>query len=117
MPKYWLISDRNNNGTGQGMNSKAFEAFDPQLGGTLAVKEIPKNNFGNDPSVFFSEAQIMFASAHPNVVPVQYACESTSEISIAMPLFPRGSLAAQIKSGPLGVAAVLDKQDRRLRVR
>lgn len=33
-------------GVGQGMNSQVFLAFDPQLGGEIAVKEVPKANLG-----------------------------------------------------------------------
>jgi serine/threonine protein kinase len=88
-------------GVGQGMNSEVFLASDPQLNGTVAVKEIPKSHFGNSISSYFSEAHAMFAAAHPNIVPVQYACETPNLVCLAMPYFPSGSLADRIHTDPI----------------
>ena len=35
---------------GQGQNSKVWLANEPQLGGSVAVKEIPESKLGNDPT-------------------------------------------------------------------
>ena len=43
----------------------------------------------------------MFANAHRNIVPIQYACETATQIMLAMPYYSRGSLAARISSGPV----------------
>jgi len=88
-------------GAGEGMNSTVFLATDPQLQGALAVKEIPKAKLGNDLDSYFEEARIMFASAHPNVVRIQYACQTSDQVCLAMPYYPAGSLAHKIISAPL----------------
>jgi eukaryotic-like serine/threonine-protein kinase len=87
-------------GCGQGQNSAVFLATDPQLGGELAVKEIPKNSFGNSAG-YWSEAQAMFSATHDHVVAIQYACETPSHICLAMPYYQRGSLTDRIQAGPL----------------
>jgi eukaryotic-like serine/threonine-protein kinase len=88
-------------GVGEGMNSEVFKAHDPQLGGEFAVKVIEKSKFGGDITKYFEEAQAMFANAHCNIVPIQYACETATHIMLAMPYYSRGSLAARISSGPI----------------
>lgn len=94
-------------GVGQGMNSQVFLAHDPQLNGDLAVKQIPKTNLGNTVTGYFQEAHTMFATSHPNVVPVQYACQTPTHVCLAMPYFPAGSLSDKLKGGPLPVAELL----------
>jgi len=91
------------------MNSEVFLAFDPQLGGEIAVKEIEKSRLGNDPSKYFAEAQIMFESSHshPNVVPIQCGCATADKICLVMPFFSRGSLADRIRALPLPVREAL----------
>ena len=94
-------------GVGEGMNSEVYLSHDPQVGGQVAVKEIPKSRFGNVVSLYFQEAQAMFAVAHSNVVPVQYGCETTEHVVLAMPYFANGSLAKRIATGPLSLDTVL----------
>jgi eukaryotic-like serine/threonine-protein kinase len=94
-------------GIGQGMNSTVYLADDPQLGGTMAVKEIEKKNFGNDVDAYFAEAQAMFRSSHPNIVEIQYACQTPSEICLAMPYYAKGSLLERIKDRPLQLTEVM----------
>ncbi len=92
-------------GVGQGMNSEVYLADDPQLGGRVAVKEIAKSRFGN-PAAYFDEAQAMFQVAHDNVVAVQYACQTPTIISLAMPYYRKGSLADRISDRPLQLSAM-----------
>lgn len=91
-------------GAGEGMNSFVFRAKDPQLNREIAVKEIPKKKLVNRVSDFYQEAQLTNTAAHPNVVPLHYACETDGEVCIAMPLFDSGSLHGRLKIGPLGLA-------------
>lgn len=93
-------------GVGCGMNSEVYLAHDPQLGGEVAAKEIPKGRFAN-PDRYFDEAQAMFAVAHDNVVSVQYACETPETISLVMPYYQKGSLADRIQSAPLLLSETL----------
>lgn len=88
-------------GVGEGMNSKVFLAFDPQLVAEIAVKEIEKSSFGTSATSYFTEAGLMFSSQHPHVVPPLYGCNTADQVSIAMPYYPKGSLKARIKDGPL----------------
>lgn len=93
-------------GAGEGRNSKVYLADEPQLGGRVAIKEIEKTSFG-DPTEYFNEAQAMFRTTHDNVVPILYACETATCISLAMPYFPNGSLSKRIKDRPLRLSDVL----------
>jgi serine/threonine protein kinase len=89
------------------MNSTVFLATDPQLQGPIAVKEIPKSSLGNSVVQYFEEARTMFASAHPNVVPIQYACQTAAHVCLAMPYYPAGSLASQISAQPLALREII----------
>jgi eukaryotic-like serine/threonine-protein kinase len=92
-------------GVGQGMNSEVYLADDPQLGGKVAAKEIDKAHFLNA-AAYFSEAQVMFAVAHDNVVAVQYACQTATMISLVMPYFRKGSLTDRIQDRPLQLSEI-----------
>jgi serine/threonine protein kinase len=94
-------------GAGEGMNSKVYLATDPQLAGTIAVKEIPKADFGNKVDRYFSEAQAMHKTKHENIVPVHYACATGTHVCIAMPFFKNGSFAGLVKNGPALPSLVL----------
>jgi serine/threonine protein kinase len=93
-------------GIGQGMNSTVWLADDPQLGGQVAAKEIPKTRFAN-PTNYFDETQTMFAVAHDNVVAVQYACQTPDLISLVMPYYQNKSLADRIQNRPLQLSETL----------
>lgn len=84
----------------QGRQSKVWLASDPQLGGELVVKEIPRSRI-TDPDKYFEEAQKLFSSAHERVVPIQWAAISADHICLAMPLMPGGSLTDKIAVRPL----------------
>ena len=49
----------------------------------------------------------MAAASHPNVVPVQYACQTPDRIILAMQYFPGGSLRPMIADGPMPLHDVL----------
>ena len=94
-------------GAGEGMNSTVYLAWDPQRKGQLVVKEVPKADFGNDPQKYYAEAELMFAAQHTHVVPTHYACETDDTVCIAMPYFPRGSLAKRTGGKPMPVVDTL----------
>lgn len=98
-------------GIGEGMNSAVYRAADPHLNGEIAVKEIPKVSFGNDPAANFEEAQRLFAAEHDNVVKIRCACETTDLIGLVMPHYARGSLAKRINDHPLGLGELLRVAD------
>lgn len=91
-------------GVGEGMNSEVFMSTDPQLGGEFALKVTQKASFGGDIARYFEEAQAMFAVAHQNVVPIQYACQSATEIMLAMPYYRNGSLGTRISAKPISTS-------------
>ena len=94
-------------GAGEGMNSKVFLVRDPQLAGEIAVKEVPKIDFGNKIDRYFAEAQAMYRTRHENIVPVHYACATDTHVCIAMPFFKKGSFAQMLASGPAPLSIVL----------
>ncbi len=100
-----LRYDRQADIGGDGQNSKVYRCFDHHLRATLVVKEIEKSKL--DPAKFFLEAQAVYASAHPRVVPVHWAAETDEKVCIAMPLMPNGSLADAIRKGPLKASRVI----------
>lgn len=87
-------------GNGQGRNSRVYLAYDPQLDGNVALKEIPVYYF-RCPKEYFKEAQILYANNHPRVVPVQYACHDPFFVRIIMPYFANGSMQDRLNQGPL----------------
>lgn len=99
-------------GVGEGMNSLVFRAFDPYLNREIAVKEIDKSKFGNDFDAYCNEARTMFAAVHPNIVPIEYVCETPDQICLALPYFCKGSLKARIAHGPLELRQLLTVSQR-----
>jgi serine/threonine protein kinase len=90
-------------GVGEGMNSTVYRAFDPYLRRDIAVKVVSKAKFGNDFNSYCNEARVMFAAAHPNIVGIEYVCETADEFHLALPLFATGSLRSRIDQNPLGL--------------
>lgn len=74
----------------QGQNSKTFVAHDPQLDAEIVIKQVAKSKL--DATEYFEEARILYASIHPNVVQLYYACEDSDCLYLAMPLYAKGSL-------------------------
>lgn len=74
----------------EGRNSKVYLAHDKYMDAEIVVKEIP--NSEDTQEKLLSEAQILYASSHPNVVQIQYACTDDNYIYIAMPFYKNGSL-------------------------
>lgn len=81
-----------------GQNSKVHKSYDNNLRATLAIKEIVKAP-GIQLCQYFSEAQILYKSNHPNVSQVMYACEDTDKVYIASPFYQNGSLKKVLSQG------------------
>ena len=96
-------------GVGAGLNSDVYMAHDPQLGGDVVAKEIPKRNL--DVSAYFDEAQAMFAAAHRNVVQLHYACQTPDKVCLVMPYFSEGSLQDRLVHGGLPISEVIRVAD------
>lgn len=82
----------------EGKNSQVYRIHDHHLDAELVIKRIPKSDFNGNQSQFFYEAKVLYLSSHPNVVPVNYACEDNDYIYIAMPFFQNGSLKKLYKA-------------------
>lgn len=90
----------------QGRNSLGvYKAIDPQLGQVVALKEISKAD--RDVDSYFSEAQRMFDSEHPNVVQILRASQTPDTILLLMPLFGKGSLQTRIEERPLSIGETI----------
>lgn len=75
----------------EGRNSKAFVAYDGQLGAEIVIKQVEKSSL-NSVTDYFEEAKCQYAGSHPNVVEIHYACEDEEHIYLGMPFYKNGSL-------------------------
>jgi eukaryotic-like serine/threonine-protein kinase len=89
----------------EGKNSQVFVAHDPQLDAELVVKRIEKARM--DADSYFAESACIYASAHPNVVPIHYACQDDDCIYVAMPFYQNGSLKRLMDSRFLTVREIV----------
>ena len=83
------------NKIGDGGEAEVYEAFDPQLNATLAVKKIPITSF-TDKDLFFEESRKLYLTNHHNVVDIIYACQDDDYVYLAMAFYKNGSLKALI---------------------
>lgn len=74
-----------------GKNSKTYVSRDHQLDAEIVTKQIAKNTLYS-PKEYFEESQALYASTHPNVVQIHYACYDNDNVYIAMPYYQSGSL-------------------------
>ncbi|MCW9709205.1 serine/threonine-protein kinase [Fodinibius salsisoli] len=97
-------------GNGQGANSDVYKIRDVQLDTMRAVKQIETSKF-SDIDEYFSEAQKMHKSAHPNVVPVHFAGIGTDNskdyVYTVMNYYPKGSLSGLHEQRPLTVEEII----------
>lgn len=91
----------------EGKNSQVYRIHDHHLDAELVIKRVPKADFNGNQSQFFSEAKVLYLSSHPNVVPVNYACEDNDYIYIALPFFQNGSLKKIIQSRMLTIREII----------
>lgn len=90
----------------EGRNSQVYLAHDKQLDGEIVVKKISKTKLQHA-TEYYNEAKILYASAHPNVVRVNYGCSDDMNIYIAMPYYKNGSLKRLITSRYLSIKEVI----------
>ena len=76
----------------EGRNSKVYIANDPQLNAEVVVKKIDKSKEFTDTDEYFSEAQKLYASSHPNIMGVRYASQDENFVYIVMEHYKKGSL-------------------------
>lgn len=81
-----------------GRNSRTWLSRDHQLDAEIVTKQISKAKLGA-PDEFFAESKALYASAHPNVVQIHYACQDADHVYVAMPYYERGSVKELISDG------------------
>lgn len=74
-----------------GRNSRTFVTMDHQLNAEIVTKQILKSNL-NSTGEFFAESQALYASSHPHVVQIHYACYDANHVYVAMPYYQNGSV-------------------------
>lgn len=92
-------------GNDEGKNSYVFLARDKQLDEQLVIKQMNKEKF--NPDEYFSEAKMIYANKHPNIVEIQYASQDKDNIYLAMPYYKNGSLNNLAKSRFLSVREII----------
>ncbi|UOQ47753.1 serine/threonine protein kinase [Gracilibacillus caseinilyticus] len=90
----------------EGRNSDVHIAYDPQLNADLVVKIIDKSDFNNEDD-FFKEAQMLYATQHPNIMEVKYASQDEKNIYLAMQYFKNGSLNSLMNERYLTVKEII----------
>jgi serine/threonine protein kinase len=75
----------------EGLNSKTHIAKDLQLDTTIVIKQINKVDISPSPP-YFTEARLLYASRHPNVMEIHYASQDVDKLYLAMPDYRNGSL-------------------------
>lgn len=78
-----------------GRNSRTFVSRDHQLDAEIVTKQLAKARLASQDN-FFDESKALYASVHPNVVQIHYACEDDDHIYLAMPFYQRGSVKGLI---------------------
>ena len=92
-------------GNMEGKNSSVFLARDIQLDEDLIIKQINKEKF--KPDEYFTEAKMLYANKHPNIVEIQYASQDEDNIYLAMPYYQNGSLNGLVKNRYLSVREIV----------
>jgi eukaryotic-like serine/threonine-protein kinase len=89
-----------------GRNSRTYICHDHQLNAQIVMKEIRKTSLDSTEN-FFDESKALYASAHPNVVQIHYACEDDENIYLAMPYYRRGSVGSLVAARHLTVREIV----------
>src|SRR6266567_4599084 len=89
-----------------GKNSHTYVARDHQLDAEIVIKQIAKSTLASAKS-FFDESKALYASAHPNVVQIHYACEDVDYVYLAMPYYRRGSVKGLITNQHMTVREII----------
>ncbi|MEB8063595.1 serine/threonine-protein kinase [Citrobacter braakii] len=89
----------------EGRNSDVFLATDIHLNAEIVMKRMSKIKL--NANNFFDEAQVLYRSSHPNIIPIHYACQDNDYIYLAMPYYNKGSLKQIAKNESLTVKQIV----------
>jgi eukaryotic-like serine/threonine-protein kinase len=78
-----------------GKNSEVYLARDENLDAEVAIKEVLKSSISI--SDYFQEARLLYASRHPNIVAVNYACQDSDKIYVCMPFYTNGTVSDRLQ--------------------
>lgn len=90
----------------EGRNSKVHIVHDPQLDANLVIKVIEKSDI-TQVDDYFNEAQMLYATQHPNIMSIRYASQDDSKIYLAMDHYKNGSLNTLMNTDNLSVRNVI----------
>ncbi|CNG28083.1 serine/threonine-protein kinase [Yersinia kristensenii] len=88
-----------------GQNSEVYLAKDEHLDAEVAIKEVSKTKI--NATDYFSEARLLYASRHPNIAQVNYACQDQDNIYVCMPFYPNGTISDRIKRSNLSPREII----------
>lgn len=91
----------------EGKNSHTFIAHDHQLDADIVIKQIDKSTIEHR-DTYFEESRKLYASSHPNIVQLHYACESDDHVYVAMPYYANGSLKSLLAKRYLTVREIVN---------
>ncbi|MFS4516830.1 serine/threonine-protein kinase [Delftia tsuruhatensis] len=89
-----------------GKNSTTHLINDRQLNAQIVAKTVLKSSLTSTKD-FFAESQALYASAHPHVAQIHYACYDDDNVYIAMPYYSNGSLKERITGKNITVRETL----------
>ncbi len=89
-----------------GRNSRTYVTRDHQLNAEIVTKQIQKNSLSST-AEFFAESQALYASAHPHVVQIHYACYDDDHVYVAMPYYQNGSIKDLITGRHMTVREII----------
>ncbi|MEY9780317.1 serine/threonine-protein kinase [Sinorhizobium fredii] len=89
-----------------GRNSQTFVTRDHQLNAEIVTKQIQKKSLSSTDE-FFAESQALYASAHPHVVQIHYACYDAEHVYVAMPYYRNGSVKDLITGKHMTVREII----------
>ncbi|MFJ7680333.1 serine/threonine-protein kinase [Peribacillus sp. NPDC097198] len=92
---------------GEGRNSKVYIASDPQLNAEVVVKKINKSKEFTNTKEYFNEAQMLYASSHPNIMGVRYASQDPENVYIVMDFYKNGSLNSLLAKRCLTIREII----------
>ncbi|GAA0469653.1 serine/threonine-protein kinase [Tatumella punctata] len=79
-----------------GKNSEVYLAKDMHLDAEVAIKEVDKTKI--NAVDYFREARLLYASRHPNIVAINYACQDADNIYVCMPFYKKGTVSDRMQN-------------------
>lgn len=88
-----------------GKNSEVYLAKDEHLDAEVAIKEVDKSKI--NATDYFKEARLLYASRHPNIVAINYACQDADNIYVCMPFYQNGTVSDRMQKEHLTAREII----------